>query len=541
MNSKFRSGLIFLVFGFLYLVVVINLFVIQIWQRDFFANLGRKQYSVELVNYPPRGLILDRHGHPVALNKEAISAFILPRQIQDRPALIKFLSKHAPQALERLGRYSKKHFMYVLRHCSPEFYQAAQEAGVVDLKFMKEPSRFYPNSSLGQLVGMTDIDNVGLFGFEQQYNSFLAGQPSQMLLEKEARSAQFFFKRELQKSGAPGQNLRLTIDSVLQDLVTEALCDSVTKLEAELGAVVVMDPKNGDILALAGCPGFDPNGGGEIDLNRTKPIALVDTYELGSVMKIFVAIAALSEGVVTADEIIDCENREETAIDGMRFTTVHANGKIPFSEVMVHSNNIGMVKVAMRMREKLYDHYRKLGFGTKTGLNFAGEQSGYVSHPKNWSKRSIVSLSFGYELTANLVQLARAFSVIANDGYLVEPRLILDQPTCPGQQIYPAETIKIAQEMLRDTVQHGTGVRAKIKGYDVIGKTGTARLVVNGEYSHTNQIYTFAGIVQKGSWRRVIVTFIKNTKNYRTLYGANTAAPLFEKVAELAIIRDKIT
>ncbi len=541
MNSKLRSTFLFLVFVGLYLVVIANLFVIQIWQRDFFVNLGRKQYSVELISYPVRGQILDRYGQPVALNKESISAFILPRQIQNRVALVKFLNKYAPSAVGRLDRSAKKYFMYVGRRCSADFYNCAQSADLEDLKFMKEPSRFYPSDAMGQIIGITDIDNIGLFGLEQQYNNYLSGQLSKVLLEKEARSAKFYFKRELQKSGLLGKDLRLTIDSDLQYLVTEALSDSVTKLEAELGAVIVLDPKSGDILAMAGCPGFEPNAQGELDMNRVKPIALCDTYELGSVMKIFVALAAVSEGVVTADEIIDCENREATSIDGMHFTTVHANGKIPFSEVIVYSNNIGMVKVAKRLNEKLYDHYRKLGFGIKTGLNFAGEQSGYVSHPKRWSKRSIISLSFGYEITANLLQLARAFGVIANDGVLVQPRLILDQPSCPPERIYSSEPVRIIQNMLRDTVQHGTGVHAKIKGYDVIGKTGTARLVVNGGYSHTNQIYTFAGIVQKGNYSRVIITFIKNTKNYRTLYGANTAAPLFERVAELALIRDKVT
>lgn len=541
-SSKVRSALIFILFVILYLVLLVNLYFIQIKQKDFFSGLASRQYRIEVLSYPERGEILDRHGLPVAINKESVSAFVLPRQLQDEPGLKRFLQKYFPASYARLKRLHDKHFMYVARRLPADLCAQVKCDKVLDLKFMKEPSRFYPNDAMGPVVGITNIDNQGLFGIEQLYNSVLAGQPSQVILEKDARSSHNYFKRDLQQDGQLGQNIYLTIDSDLQYLVHEAVAQSVHKLQAEQGSAIVMDPYNGEILSIVSCPGFDPNSTQELDLTTTRLTPVTDSYEFGSIMKVFVALGALAEGVVEPDEIIDCEQKAQIVMDGMHFTTTPSsvNGEIPFSQVVARSNNIGMVKVAKRLDTKLYDHYVKLGFGHKTGLNFLGEQSGFVSHPKRWSKRSIISLSFGYEIAATLLQVARAFSLIANGGNLVSPKLILGEPGLVQEHVYDLPTINIVKDILRDTVEHGTGVRAKILGYDVMGKTGTAYLAMDGGYSKQNLIFTFAGIVQKGNYSRVIVTCIKNVKNSYKMYGANTAAPLFEKIAEQMLVHDKV-
>lgn len=542
-SSKIRSVLIFLFFIFLYGSVIVNLYFLQIRQSSFFSTLANRQYHIELTSHPARGEIFDRYGRPVAVNKESLSAFILPKQIQDKAGLSNFLQQHFPQALERLESYHDKHFMYVSRRFPLDICERAQCDQIIDLKFMKEPSRFYPNEAMGQIVGITNIDNQGLFGIEQIYDTVLAGKPSQVVLEKDARSNHFYFQQALQKGGTPGKPVRLTIDSDLQYLAQAAVAEATERLQAELGMALVMDPKNGEILALVSAPDFDPNNiSADLDFANTKPTPITDAYEFGSIMKVFVALGALAEGVVQPDEIIDCENRAETQIDGMRFTTTKfsVGGEMPFSEVVSRSNNIGMVKVAKRLGEKLYDHYKRCGFGAKTGVNFLGEQAGFISHPSKWSKRSIISLAFGYEISATLLQFARAFSLIANGGYLVTPTLILDEPRPEPQKKYESDVIEIVQDILRETVQNGTGVRAKIHGYDVMGKTGTANLAMDGSYSQDNLIFTFAGIVQKGSYQRVIVTCIKDAQSSKKLYGANTAAPLFEKIAEQMLVHDRV-
>jgi cell division protein FtsI/penicillin-binding protein 2 len=541
-SSKIRSVLIFILFLGLYLILLINLYFIQIRQTDFFNTLANRQYHITLTTCPSRGEILDRHGHPLALNKEQLSAFILPRQLQDEQLLKAFLQKHFPASLERLDHFREKHFMYIARRLPEHFCDLAQCDQVGDLKFMKEPSRFYVNDALGPVVGITNIDNHGLFGLEQQYDQFLAGTPTKVMLKKDARSDHFYFKQDLQASGEQGNNLYLTIDSDLQFMAHEALANRVNLLQAESGAVIIMDPKNGEILSLASYPDFDPNSPQELEQAYTRLIPVTDSYEFGSMMKVFVALAALAEGVVGPDELIDCEDQAETRIDGMRFTTTPSSvsGEIPFSEVVARSNNIGMVKVAKRLNEKLYDHYLKLGFGNKTGLNFLAEQAGHIFHPAKWSKRSIISLSFGYEITATLLQVARAFSAIANGGYLVTPKLVLNEETALPVKIYDHESVEVIQGILRGTVQHGTGTRAKIRGYDVIGKTGTAKIALNGAYAEDQLILSFVGSVQKGNYNRVIATCIKKTQGTHNTYGANTAAPLFEEIAEQMLVHNKV-
>lgn len=542
-SSKVRSALVFMIFLGLYLILLVNLYFIQIWQADFFNTLANRQYHITLTTSPSRGEILDRHGRKLALNKEQISAFVLPRQLQDEASLKLFLQKHFPNSWERLSRFRDKHFMYVSRRVSPFLSEIAQAEQIKDLKFIKEPSRFYVNGALGPVVGVTDIDNHGLFGLEQLYDQFLAGTATKVILKKDARFDHFYFKQESQDKGERGNDLHLTIDSDLQFMVQEALVNKINLLQLEAGAVVIMDPQNGEILSIASYPDFDPNSLQELDQVSTRLIPVTDSYEFGSVMKVFVALAALAEGVVTSDELIDCENKSETRIDGMRFTTTQSsvNGEIPFSEVVARSNNIGMVKVAKRLNEKLYDHYLKLGFGNKTGLDFLGEQAGHIFHPAYWSKRSIISLSFGYEITATLLQVARAFCAIVNGGYLVTPKLVLDGKVAAAVQVYERDAIEVIQNILRGTVQHGTGIRAKIRGYDVIGKTGTAKVAINGAYSEDQLVLSFVGSVQKGNYSRVIAICLKKTSHTsHKLYGANTAAPLFEEIAEQMLVHDKV-
>ena len=540
-SYKIKSAFIFFIFLASYSIILLKLYFVQVVRYDFFQELAQKQYKISVVKKPVRGLILDRNDKPIAINKDSYSAFIMPHKLENRVALEKFLKKNFKQAYERLEKTESsdhKYFIYIKRNISDSEKKLLENSKLEDINFIQEPSRFYPYRSLGILTGVTDIDNVGLFGIELQYNNLLSGKEAHYLVEKDARSKNFYFKKETEQQGENSENIKLTIDADLQFLVHEELKESVKNLKAKEGAVVIMNPDNGEILVMTSYPDFDPNNITNVDLEKTKNKCITEVYELGSVMKVFVALAALEEGVVTADEEIDCEDRKETYVNGMKFSTVHEAGKIPFSRVVEVSNNIGMVKVALRLDKKLYDHYKKFGFTKKTGI-FAGEQSGFITPPEQWSKRSIISLAFGYEISANLIQLAKAFSIIVNGGYNIYPQLIYNK-TCPyNEKLYSDESIEIIREILKGTVQKGTATRAVIKGYDIMGKTGTANMLVDGTYSYDHNVYTFTGVVEKDNYRRVIVTFIKDSE-LKGLYASTTAAPLFNKVAEKMLIHDKI-
>ena len=541
-SCKLRTFFIFVCFLFIYVVILFNLYLIQILNADYFANLAHKQYNITITTQPPRAIIYDRHKNPVAVNKESLSAFILPHKIEDPKNLKYFLNKNFPSALERLNNHKNKFFMYVKRKLTPEQLQLIDMNNISDIKILTEPSRFYPIDSMGTIIGVTDIDNKGLFGIERELNKQLAGSSTTMTLEKDARSGHFYFKKETTIAGKDSQPVTLTIDSKLQFLANEELKDVISKFEAKEGAVIIINPDNGHILAMTNYPHFNPNETTNLDLELTKNCALTNSYEFGSVMKVFVALAALDEGVVTPDELIDCENVKQTKVDGMSFTTLFSAGLIPFSEVVEKSNNIGMVKVAKRLGPKLYDHYLRMGFGKKTGLGLGGEVNGFINHPTKWSKRSIISLSFGYEITATLLQLARAFGIIANNGYEVTPQLILkenDTTKTYPKRLYDEKVIDQIKAIMQNTVTKGTAKKAAIKGYKIMGKTGTANLVIDGTYNTSKNIYSFVGIIEKDNYKRVIATYVKESPQ-KGLYSSLIVVPLFEQIAEKLLIHDKI-
>lgn len=535
---KVRASIVFLCFCFFYVAILFNLYLIQIKNHDFYAHLGEKQYNVTITLHPPRAPIYDRTGKVcLALNKESVSAFILPKSL-DEPDLLKpFLKKHFPQAFDRLGQQRDSYFMYIKRRLTDDQINLIKNSGIKDIKLLNEPSRFYPIESAGQIIGITDIDNKGLFGIEMQYNDMLAGSPSTFTLEKDARSDRFYFQKQTKVQGKAGQPITLTIDGDLQFLLNEELKATLATYQAKEGSALIMDPITGEILAMTNFPDFDPNNTEHLtDMEKTKNKIITDVNELGSVIKVCAALAALESKVVTADELIDCENKATIYLEHRRINTVSHTiaGVIPFAQVIAKSNNIGIAKVAKRLGTKIYDYYCKLGFGCKTNIEFPGEQKGFVNHPNNWSKQSIISLSYGYEITASLLQLGRAFSIIANNGYDVKPRLIMNQHEHKDatKKLFSDDSIQTIKDILK--LRH-----PNVQGYTLMSKTGTANILIDGKYDPTKNRFTCAGIVEKDDYKRVIVVFV-NEAMQRNLYAATVASPLMERMAKKLLIHDRV-
>ena len=541
-SFRLRSTIIFFFFTMLYALIGINLYVIQIKHHDFYKKIAEQQYHVIITQTPLRGPIFDRTGRNyLAMNKDYIAAFILPTQLNDKKRTVKFLQKHFPHTLKRLAHNKDKHFMFIKRRLSPQEIDIINNEKNPDIFLLSEPGRYYPLASASPIIGLTSIDNKGLLGIELLYNHTLAGKPTTCHLEKDARSGYYYFKKETTVQGDIGHPLHLTIDADLQFLVQEAVQQTVEKFNAKEAAVIIMNPKNGEIIAMISYPYFDPNNSYMASSDNFKNKIITDAHELGSVMKVCTALAALEEGVVTADELIDCKNSRTTQIDGRIINTVQAHGTIPFTNVIALSNNIGIAIVAKRLDTKLYDHYKQLGFGSKTGIKFPGENSGFLNPPENWSKQSIISLSYGYEISTTLLQLACAFCTIAT-GYKTTPTLILN-PSAPkganGIKLYSDAALNTIKEILEKTTLYGTTRRAAIKGYRIMSKTGTANMLVDGKYNSEKNIYSCAGIVEKDDYQRVIVTFVQETQQ-KKVYASTVAVPLLESVAERMLIHDKI-
>lgn len=539
-----RLACVVLMFLGLYGLGIANLFRLQINNNNFFVQLAQQQYNVTITQTPPRALLYDRNHQPLALNKESLAAFITPNNLEDKKAVTSFLKKHFPQAHERLLLHTKDLFMYIKRRLTDEEVKLIEDAAIPDIHILQDPSRFYPVPSLGHTLGITDIDNKGISGIELMCEQRLAGQPTTLILEKDARSKFFYFKKNTTVEGHEGTPVTLTIDAELQFLAYDELKDHVTEIEAVDGEVLIMNGTSGEILAMACYPDFDPNDLINETSWKTKNRILTECYEFGSVQKIFPAMAALDKDLVKPDEIINCENRKETFINGMKVTTWKECGEIPFTDVIRYSNNIGTSKVALRLGKSLYDDYKKIGFTTPTGINFIGEQNGFITPPKKWSKATPLSLSFGYEISANLLQLARGFSILTNDGVLVTPRLFIDpapQKTPEQKRVYSPEVINTMRSIIDLSHEGNTAQQGRIPGYTVMGKTGSAYLITNGTYDKTRSIYTFVGIVEKGDYKRIIAIFIKEPKPLgKKVYASTVAVPLFKKIAQAMLIHDKM-
>lgn len=540
-TQQLRATSIFFFFCICYGAIIVNLFFLQIRQHNFYKELAQKQYQTTITYTPERALILDRNGTPIALNKKAISAFICPNKIKDDEQLTTFLQLYFPQSHKRYQDKPNAPFMFVQRNLTNEQMDLINTYGIHQIQYIEEPHRHYPFACLASTIGITNIDNIGNLGIEYMFNKQLQGTPSSCTLQKDARSGLFYFEKVDNEIGTIGTSVQLTIDADLQFLIQEELQKTVNQFKAKQGSVLILDPVTGDIIAMANYPTFDPNNTQNIDLNFTKNYCIAEQYELGSVIKVFAALAALQEQVTHIDEIIDCRNTKTTFIDGRKVNTTFAHGPLTFSEIIEKSNNIGIALIAKRLNAKLYDHYKLVGFGKKTNIALPAEQKGYVNPPKQWSKQSVISLSYGYEITTTLLQLARAFSIIANNGRMVTPRLVIDKEQVPqlSEQLYDTEVINDIKTILQRTTLQGTARRARMQGYTIMCKTGTANLLENGVYIDTKNSYTCAGIVEKDAYKRIIITYIKEANKPR-LFASQVAVPLFEKVAQKTVIHNKV-
>jgi cell division protein FtsI (penicillin-binding protein 3) len=542
-DYKIRVFTIFVFFVVLFGIVVVRLFLIQIKQKAFFQDLARQQHELEVTLSPARAIIYDRSGTvPLAFNRHVQSAFILPRQITEWDKLEPFLKRNYPEICKRITHNPDRGFTWLERHLTPERYQFLAERELHDIQFIGEYERYYPFITASQVVGMTDIDNAGIAGIELANSTRLGGKPTTVRIEKDARSGSFFFKKLVEKRGHRGSSVVLTLDRQLQAMACHELKKSVQGLHAKSGSVLIINPENGEVLAMANFPTFDPNQKGDKDVDFSNNRIVCECYELGSVMKAICALAALEEGVVSYDEIIDCEGRY-AYVDGVRIenpTIVllrlleEKHGLLPFYDVLHYSSNVGIAKVAKRLGPRYYTHLQRLGFGKKTHIQFPGERAGFINPPSRWSRPSLFVMSFGYEMMVSLIQLAKAFCVIANGGYAVQPTLIKgeEKQSSHNEKLYKDHTISVMKSILAKI-----GSKYPISGFNVFGKTGTARKIVNGRFSTTAHRFTFAGIVEKPDYRRVVIAFIDEPEK-AGLWASEVAAPLFSAVAERMVVHD---
>lgn len=490
-----------------------------------------------------RGRVVDSKGHEYALDLRLDSLYANCRIMKNKPSAAEKLAKILGMSRERILKLLNrdKQFIWIARKLSPVKVEAIKKLKIEGLDFVKESLRVYPKSSAAaQVIGFTDVDSNGLEGVERYFNSFLKGARGWKLGLKDAKQRELVSKEVEMVPPVDGFNVHLTIDEVIQSMADRELAATCKKYNALGGSIVVMDPKTGDILAMATYPVYDLNNArnSKPEYRRNRPIT--DLFEPGSVFKGITLASVLENKTFPLTEKFDCE-RGSWAVAGKVLHDHHGSGILSYREVIEKSSNIGTVKGAMRLGgAKLYETIRRFGFGDKTGVSLIGEVSGIVPHPKSWSRSSIINIPIGHGVAVTPLQLATAFGAIANDGMMMKPRIVsyIDDPEGRVIQSFEPEEVRrvLSKEtalqvrsVLEGVVSRGTGKKAAVPGFKAAGKTGTAQKIVNGLYSHEKFFASFIGFVPYDEPRLVITVSIDEP--HPVIFGGEVAAPAFSRLA----------
>lgn len=393
------------------------------------------------------------------------------------------------------------------------------------------------------VLGFVDVDHRGLEGLELDLNSALRGQPGWRSTVRDAKGDALIGPWTVETAPRDGLDAVLTIDSVVQAVVEEALDWGMKKYHAQGGSIVVLDPRTGDVLAMATRPGYDPNepAGAALEARRNRTVT--DLFEPGSVFKVVTAAALLEEGRILPSEMVDCGQGEYHTVGSHILHDHTPHGLLSFHDVIVLSSNIGTAKAAQRLsREELYRYITAFGFGRKTGIDVPGEVSGMVPSPARWSGTSHWNIPIGQGVAVTPIQLASMMATIANGGVRMPPRVVRRLGTPQGRVVYEApvgtgervirqETAEILHQMLVGVVESGTGRLAKIQGLAVAGKTGTAqKLEPNGHYSHSRYVASFVGYGPVPDSMFVIVVSMDEPRP--AYFGGVVSAPMFKRIVE---------
>ncbi len=519
--------------------------MIQVFKSEYLSNLAKKQHSYVLKLEPKRGTIYDRKLRPLALNVAAFSLYASPRTMTEDQKIraVKVLSGALNLKKSFLdGRMNRdKNFIWIARKLSPKKAEKIRALKLKGLDFIKETKRYYPGQSLGaHFIGFAGIDNYGLEGLELKYNDYLRGQFGMAQILRDAKQRDLLIQESfLQPKN--GYDLVLTIDETIQYFAEKALDKAFVKHDAKAACIIIMNPKTGEILALANRPTYDLSNIKSNSLDSRRNRAVSDMFEPGSVFKIVTASAALQEGAVVESDEIFCENGEYRVANHILHDH-HSHGMLTFREVIEQSSNIGTVKVAQKLTGETVNHYARLfQFGKKTGVDLPGEVPGVLKPVSRWSGTSIGAVPIGHEVGVTALQLVCAVSAVANDGIYMRPfivQYIRDQNGDIVEGFLPhpitesinRETASRVRDILVGVVDNGTGRRARIKNVKVAGKTGTAQKIVDGVYSHSKFYATFIGFAPADDPKLAMVVFFDEP--HPSHYGGTVSAPVFREVAE---------
>jgi cell division protein FtsI (penicillin-binding protein 3) len=511
---------------------------LQVVDRAFLIGQGDARSMRHIPIPAHRGLITDRNGEPLAVSTPVTTLWANPKEMQlskDKwPALAAALGQDLKALNERLEAQASKEFIYLVRGLTPEQGQSVLDLKVPGVYGIEEFRRFYPAGDVAaHMVGFTDLDDHGREGVELAYDEWLAGVPGRRQVIKDRRG-RLIKDVGVTKNAKAGKTLALSIDLRLQYLATRELRNAITEQDAKAGSLVIMDVKTGEVLAMVNMPTYNPNNRRTMVPAAMRNRAIIDVFEPGSTMKPISMSAALESGRwKPTDKVTVFPGSLQIGRYTIKDVTKTEGPVLDLTGILINSSNVGMSKVAFDIGgERIYRAMANVGLGQYTGLGFPGERVGNLPNHREWHPAETATLSYGYGLSVTALQLVHAYSAIANNGRIL-PLTILktDQPP-DAAQVIPEKIAKTLQGMMQEVIEDPRGVyRARVPGYHVAGKSGTARKATVGSKGYTENAYRslFAGFGPMSNPRYAVVVVIDEPRK-AGYFGGLVSAPVFSKV-----------
>ena len=506
---------------------------LQLHESEFLQGHGDARYLRTDQIHANRGMVLDRNGEPLAISTPTQSAWIKPADfITERERwgeLAKTLNVSVAQLETLVMPRLERKFVYLRRHLTPDEGAAIRELDLEGVGLQQEYRRFYPEGEVaGHVLGFTNVDDRGQEGIELAFEEQLRGQPGLRRVIKD-RLGRVVEDVERLHPIRPGQDIVLSIDERVQYVAYRALKNAVHAERARAGSMVIVDPHSGEIIALVNQPSFNPNNRADRKVSHYRNRAVTDLFEPGSTIKPFTVAIALESGRYAPDTAIETtpgyfKVGRNTVRDVRNFGTLDVAG------VIEKSSNVGASKIALSLEpETLWRGLRSFGFGTLTDVVLPGETYGRLNDYANWSDIEHATLSFGYGMSVTAVQLARAYTVLANDGWLQPLSIVRRDEPVVRERVLSAETARNVRRMLERVVVQGTAQQAAVPGYTVAGKTGTVHKSVDAGYAEHRYLSLFAGMIPAREPRLVAITVIDEPDGGEH-FGGRVAAPIFASV-----------
>lgn len=528
-----RSRLVGIVLMLAFAALAGRAFYLQVIHNDFLQGKGEQRYLRDIEVSASRGKVVDRHGDMLAVSTPMKSLWAIPADARQMNAGQKRdLAQVLDMPLRELdGKLaSEKGFVFLKRQVSPEVAEKVAGLKLPGVHQEREYRRYYPTGEMSShLVGFTGLDDRGLEGVELAFQNALQGHPGSRSVIKDRRG-NIIEDVVAMKPPQDGKDIRLALDAKIQYLAYSHLKNAVAENKAKAGSVVVLDVKTGEVLALANWPTYNPNNRENLSGAQLRNRAVTDTFEPGSTLKPFTAALALERGAFRFGTVIDCAPGRMT-IGSATISDAHPHGALTVAQVIQKSSNVGTTKMALTFQpQEMWEMFDALGFGQQPRLGFPGEVGGRLRPWKKWRPIEQATMSYGHGISVTLVQLARAYAALARDGDLIPLSLVrTDEPLVRGTSVFSAQTAREVRAMLEMAVSpEGTAPKARVPGYRVAGKTGTAHKLEGNSYVN-KYVASFVGLAPVSDPRLVVAVMIDEPSAGRH-YGGDVAGPVFSQI-----------